>query len=73
MYYLSTIILENWLQGMFELKAHLAMVFIHDIDPSYPAEQQQQLNELHSGIEPLASKPTFVVGGIDENGKIYRC
>lgn len=54
-----------WLQGMFELsgnslqtinaeqleiiKKHLNMVFIHDIDPSYPASQQQQLNETHNG------------------------
>lgn len=54
-----------WLQGMFELsgnslqtinaeqleiiKKHLNMVFIHDIDPSYPASQQQQLNEAHNG------------------------
>lgn len=51
-----------WLQGMFELsdpqsldvettakiKAHLEMVFFHDIDKSYPADQQKQLNDIHS-------------------------
>lgn len=50
-----------WLQGMFELskpesltpaqteliKRHLAMVFKHEIDPSYPASQQNELNDLH--------------------------
>ncbi len=49
-----------WLQGYFELsssnalspeqtkaiKAHLAMVFHHEIDPSYP--DGEKLNELHS-------------------------
>lgn len=54
-----------WLQGMFELsgptlqelnaeqlniiKQHLAMVFIHDIDPSYPKDQQAALDAAHSG------------------------
>jgi len=52
-----------WLQGMFELcepkelnveqtdliKKHLAMVFVHEIDKSYPKEQQSILNNLHSG------------------------
>jgi hypothetical protein len=51
-----------WLQGMFELsyvkmlnavqletvRKHLQMVFLHDIDPSYPAEQQTTLNQIHS-------------------------
>lgn len=34
------------------IKKHLALVFLHDIDPSYPKEQQDQLNEIHSGIIP---------------------
>lgn len=52
-----------WLQGYFELsttvdikpqqlttiKNHLNMVFIHEIDPSFPDNQQNQLNEAHSG------------------------
>ncbi|PPC85931.1 MAG: hypothetical protein CTY37_07150 [Methylotenera sp.] len=51
-----------WLQGMFELsepkelsaeqtdliKKHLAMVFVHEIDKSYPKEQQVKLNNLHN-------------------------
>lgn len=50
-----------WLQGLFELgkpesltaeqtalvKKHLDMVFIHEIDPSYPKGQQQALNQAH--------------------------
>lgn len=53
-----------WLQGMFELngapslderqtkmiKNHLDMVFIHDIDPSYP--EGDKLNKAHyEGLE----------------------
>lgn len=55
-----------WLQGLFELgepqsldakqtelvKRHLAMVFIHEIDPSAgPPEKQSELNAAH---EPFA-------------------
>lgn len=50
-----------WLQGFFELsgernitsaqaetiKRHLNMVFIHEIDPSFPQEQQAVLDEAH--------------------------
>lgn len=56
-----------WLQGLFEvgnpatldaeqvelIKAHLNMVFFHEIDPSYPKEQQDKLNEIHDA--PLKS------------------
>jgi hypothetical protein len=58
-----------WLQGFFELsetsegliarqadliKRHLNMVFVHEIDASYPAEQQEKLNGIHSGsFNPL--------------------
>jgi hypothetical protein len=51
-----------WLQGYFELsddkelsehqidliKSHLDMVFVHEIDPSFPEEQQNELNNLHN-------------------------
>jgi hypothetical protein len=50
-----------WLQGYFEvsretaltegqikqIKDHLSMVFIHEIDPSFPQEQQQALSHAH--------------------------
>lgn len=52
-----------WLRGYFELasadelstsqvetiKQHLSMVFIHEIAPSFPHEQQQQLFQAHVG------------------------
>lgn len=57
-----------WLQGLFEvaepttlnekqvelIKRHLNMVFIHEIDLSYPTDQQEALNEAHNGnsIDP---------------------
>jgi hypothetical protein len=54
-----------WLQGMFELskpndlnaeqtaciKAHLDMVFVHDIDKTYPEGQQSKLNEIHKAVQ----------------------
>jgi uncharacterized protein YfkK (UPF0435 family) len=54
-----------WLQGLFELqepdtlnerqtkliKAHLNMVFVHDIDPSYPEGQQKKLNDIHQSVQ----------------------
>jgi hypothetical protein len=60
-----------WLQGHFELgtspegmscaqvevvKKHLALVFIHEIDPSAgPPEHQKKLNEVHvTGPEPFS-------------------
>jgi len=60
-----------WLQGVFEVadlqyldekqteivKRHLNMVFVHDIDPSYPESQQVQLNEIHSGTEMKPDHP----------------
>ena len=30
------------------IKKHLDMVFIHEIDPSYPQEQQSALNHAHN-------------------------
>lgn len=60
-----------WLQGLFELgspvqldarqtdliKRHLAMVFLHDIDPSYPEEEQAGLDAAHSGEPTKIAKP----------------
>jgi hypothetical protein len=59
-----------WLQGYFEIsdadtleerqldvvKKHLAMVFIHEIDPSYPTKQQTALNTAHNG-PPRPGRP----------------
>jgi len=69
-----------WLQGLFELaepetmnatqvdlvKRHLAMVFLHDIDKTYPEGEQAALNDLHDG------KPK--IGGVDPvTGHVMRC
>ncbi len=73
-----------WLQGVFELtdvtaldpkqtdlvKRHLAMVFLHDIDPAAggPA-QQAALNQVHQGPKPKPPK----IGGTGPGGIVYRC
>lgn len=64
-----------WLQGLFELsdvksldekqtdliRRHLSMVFIHEIDPSFPAEQQEALDAAHRpdfrNPPPIRAKP----------------
>jgi hypothetical protein len=61
-----------WLQGLFELsepvtlnekqtdliKRHLALVFIHEIDPSMSddPEVQQKLQDIHDGVEELKTR-----------------
>ena len=69
-----------WLQGFFEcaepdaltprqvetIKKHLALVFVHEIDPSYPKEQQAALNETHAG-------PAKPISGHGPGGITYRC
>jgi len=65
-----------WLQGMFELsnpkeltaeqvdsiRKHLAMVFVHEIDPSYPKGQKHVLDNLHGdGLQ------------FDPTGPLFRC
>jgi hypothetical protein len=70
-----------WLQGMFELcdpktlderqvdliKRHLALVFVHDIDPKAgPPETQEKLNKLHGGA--AASYPFQAA-----TKQVYRC
>jgi hypothetical protein len=72
-----------WLQGFFELEGvtelsqeqseciarHLALVFIHEIDPSFGGQAVQgKLNDAHAKPEP-----PFKLGGVGPNGEIYRC
>ncbi len=61
-----------WLQGFFEISGgsavilnseqiqmiqnHLNMVFVHEIDPSFPAQEQGKLNETHR--PPPIPEPT---------------
>lgn len=74
-----------WLQGMFELskpetlnaeqteriRCHLAMVFAHEIDPSYPKDQQTKLNDLHGASG--APTPPFKIGGTGPGDVKPRC
>lgn len=83
-----------WLQGLFELgspavldakqtdlvRAHLAMVFIHEIDPSAgDVKQQAVLNDIHKQLDQTAKaqaqagQQISTIGGIGPNGAIYRC
>ncbi len=69
-----------WLQGVLEvsnvkdtgmtpgqvdmIQAHLALVFTHEIDPSFgDADHQKKLNDIH--------KPQ--IGGVDAKGNKMRC
>lgn len=65
-----------WLQGLFEvaeptelnakqtdlIKRHLNMVFIHDIDQRYPADQQELLNEAHA--PPVELHPNDFINSV---------
>lgn len=84
-----------FLQGLFEIgkptaldaeqtdliRRHLAMVFIHEIDPSMgPKEHQEKLNEAHAGAPSLSVEkpsplygPPEKLGGYGPNGVMYRC
>lgn len=58
-----------WLQGLFEvgepealnakqtdlIKRHLAMVFVHEIDASYPADEKAKLDAAHNGGPAISS------------------
>ena len=63
-----------WLQGFFEIsgddlktieqpqleqiKKHLSMVFVHEIDPSHGgSEEQAKLNVIHNAPKPNGLKP----------------
>lgn len=68
-----------WLQGLFEvgepttlnekqvdlIKRHLNMVFVHEIDPSYPTDQIPKLNDIHGTNKPLDVFPS--------TGPVMRC
>ncbi len=73
-----------WLQGVFEvadpkalddkqtdlIKRHLAMVFVHEIDPSYPTAQQPALDAAHAGgtAHTKPSRPP-----VDHSHALARC
>ncbi len=76
-----------WLQGLFELgnpvqldaaqtasvKAHLAMVFAHEIDPSAgPLAHQKVLDEIHKAAAAQPGNPPKI-GGTGPDGLVFRC
>ena len=77
-----------WLQGLFEvgeptelnakqtdlIKRHLNMVFLHEIDATYPEGQQEALNAAHTGDSEAAAYKSLKIGGKDPvTGAIMRC
>lgn len=75
-----------WLQGLFELgdpkqldtqqteliKRHLAMVFHHEIDPSYgDGKAQEALTNIHE--VPSVGTGQVNIGGAGPGGIKYRC
>ncbi len=76
-----------WLQGYFEIadsyalsvkqveviRNHLNMVFIHEIDPSYPIEQQEALDDAHAGKVDIETKPSWPRPHGDISGYMMRC
>lgn len=79
-----------WLQGFFELanpssltkeqtkliKAHLSLVFVHEIDPSMgPPDHQKKLDEIHSKTKLPAIEIDNVEPGLPHlpTGVTLRC
>jgi len=48
------------------VQKHLGLVFVHEIDPSFPASQKKLLDALHSG--PSAGHHSDLPGG-----QVMRC
>jgi len=77
-----------WLQGLFELakpttldavqtdliKRHLALVFVHDIDPKAGGpEAQKLLQDIHDAAAAQPHSPPQPIGGEGPGGIKYRC
>ncbi len=79
-----------WIAGFFEIakptemtaeqtemvKRRLALVFIHELDPSAPAHQQASLNAAHApatGAHPNPFPTTSVSDGVNPAGATFRC
>lgn len=77
-----------WLQGLFEMaepvaltekqtalvKAHLALVFVHDIDPSYGNEKVQKvLNAIHQQAQEPEKTLPVAHDHIHPSEVKYRC
>lgn len=58
------------------IRRHLALVFVHEIDPAAGGpEHQQALNEIHGKTEPPKVPPKIGGHGVDPDGRpiVYRC
>lgn len=59
------------------IRKHLAMVFVHEIDPSFPKCQQLKLGEAHAGdpvVKPFdPHTDSTTLGGVGPGGLLYRC
>lgn len=77
-----------WLQGLFEcaeptalnekqtdlIRKHLALVFAHEIDPSYGNEKVQKvLDAIHSAPETVPKFPPVAHDHIHPSDVKYRC
>lgn len=52
------------------IERHLALVFIHEIDPSAgPASHQKKLNDVHAVEQPAS----FTGGHASGGGPVFRC
>lgn len=56
------------------VKAHLALVFKHEIDPSQGTpEHQAELQKLHDALKEAAKAAPPKIGGVASDGTVYRC
>ncbi len=56
------------------VKAHLALVFRHDIDPSMgPPAHQQELDSIHAGVSPNVPPRVTLGGPPGPHGELMRC
>jgi len=53
------------------IKAHLSMVFVHEIDPSFPEGQKEKLDAAHSPFRPEGE--AFGPGHTIPGGPVFRC
>lgn len=54
------------------VERHLALVFKHEIDPSY-GPNQAELNQIHAGKPPAKPSKPALPFGQSEDGQVYRC
>lgn len=52
---------------------HLSMVFVHEIDPSFPKMQQAKLDAAHFTDPKFCANPEPKIGGTTPDGLIIRC